>query len=141
MEPLVLGTVDHDALPALVAAADAFAFPSTREGFGLAAMEALAAGVPVVARDLPVLREVFGDSVRYAGDPAGLAAGLVDAVTSPAGPRRASGRALAGSCSWDVAAVAHVELYRDLVATRGAARRPPGRSSRVTGSTAPATIR
>lgn len=141
VEPLVLGTVDHDALPALVAAADAFAFPSTREGFGLAAMEALAAGVPVVARDLPVLREVFGDSVRYAGDPAGLAAGLVDAVTSPAGPRRASGRALAGSCSWDVAAVAHVELYRDLVATRGAARRPPGRSSRVTGSTAPATIR
>ena len=43
-----------------VAGAAVFAFPSTKEGFGLAAMEALAAGVPVVVRDLPVLREVFG---------------------------------------------------------------------------------
>ena len=51
-----------------MAAADVFAFPSTKEGFGLAAMEALAAGVPVVVRDLPVLREVFGDAVRYASD-------------------------------------------------------------------------
>lgn len=35
-------------------------------------MEALAAGVPVVIRDLPVLREVFGDPASFAGD-AGLA--------------------------------------------------------------------
>ena len=41
-------------LPALVAAADVFAFPSTGEGFGLAALEALAAGGPVVVGDLPV---------------------------------------------------------------------------------------
>ena len=78
VEPLVLGPVDHERLPALVAAADVFAFPSTKEGFGLAAMEALAAGVPVVVRDLPVLREVFGDTVRYAADPAGLAAALAE---------------------------------------------------------------
>ncbi|WP_343943816.1 MSMEG_0565 family glycosyltransferase, partial [Pseudonocardia zijingensis] len=56
--PTVLGPVPHADLPALVAAADVFAFPSTKEGFGLAAMEALAAGVPLVVRDLPVLREV-----------------------------------------------------------------------------------
>ena len=47
-------------------------FPSTKEGFGLAAMEALAAGRPVVTRDLPVLREVFGDTVRYASTPDGV---------------------------------------------------------------------
>ena len=41
------GPVDDDELPALVAAgAASFAFLSTKEGFGLAAMEALAAGVP-----------------------------------------------------------------------------------------------
>ncbi|MBC8092839.1 MAG: MSMEG_0565 family glycosyltransferase, partial [Pseudonocardia sp.] len=55
--PIVLGPVDDSALPSLVAAADAFAFPSTKEGFGIAAMEALAAGVPLVVSDLAVLRE------------------------------------------------------------------------------------
>lgn len=44
------------------------------EGFGLAGMEALAAGVPVVARDLPGLREVYGDTVVFANDIAGIAA-------------------------------------------------------------------
>ncbi|MGH3696924.1 MAG: MSMEG_0565 family glycosyltransferase [Pseudonocardiaceae bacterium] len=38
VDPVVLGPVDHDDLPALVAAAGVFAFPSTKEGFGLAAM-------------------------------------------------------------------------------------------------------
>src|ERR1051325_9531452 len=45
VRPEVLGPVPHDDLPALVAGAAAFAFPSIKEGFGLAAMEALAAGV------------------------------------------------------------------------------------------------
>ena len=39
---------------ALYRAADVFAFPSVKEGFGLAALEALAAGLPVVASDLDV---------------------------------------------------------------------------------------
>ena len=46
MTPIVLGPVPDPDLPSLVAAASAFAFPSVKEGFGLAAMEALAAGVP-----------------------------------------------------------------------------------------------
>ena len=41
--PVVLGPVDHEESPGLVAEAAAFAFPSAKEGFGLAAMEALAA--------------------------------------------------------------------------------------------------
>ncbi|WP_344735280.1 MSMEG_0565 family glycosyltransferase, partial [Nocardioides fonticola] len=66
IEPVVLGTLSETELPTLVAQADVLAMVSTKEGFGLAAMEALAAGVPVVARDLPVLREVFGTTVAYA---------------------------------------------------------------------------
>jgi glycosyltransferase involved in cell wall biosynthesis len=72
----VLGPVPHDELPVLVAAAEVFAFPSTEEGFGLAAMEALAAGVPLVTSDLPVFREVFGDAGRYAASPPELATQL-----------------------------------------------------------------
>ncbi|MBX6389471.1 MAG: MSMEG_0565 family glycosyltransferase [Frankia sp.] len=116
VEPTLLGPVPHDELPALVAAADAFAFPSVREGFGLAAMEALAAGVPVVVRDLPVLREVFAGAVRFAAGPAELAAELAAALAAPDPARRAAGVALAARHGWDAAAAAHLRLYERLIA-------------------------
>jgi glycosyltransferase involved in cell wall biosynthesis len=109
--------VAHDEIPSLMAAAGAFAFPSKREGFGLAAMEALAAGVPVVANDLPVLREVFGCAARYADSPQAFADALVDALTCTTGDgatRRAAGVALAVRHSWDAAADAHIHFYRSL---------------------------
>jgi glycosyltransferase-like protein len=108
--PVILGAVADDELPSLVAAADAFAFPSTKEGFGLAAMEALAAGRPVVARDLPVLREVFGAAVAYASTPEAFAEALVEAVQRGIDPQR--GRALASSLTWDRAARRHLDFYR-----------------------------
>src|SRR6202011_4226387 len=83
VSPLVLGPVDHGELPALVAGAAVFAFPSVQEGFGLAALEAAAAGVPLVVRDLPVLRQVLGAAATYAATPADLADGLVGAVRAP----------------------------------------------------------
>jgi glycosyltransferase-like protein len=112
--PTVLGPVPHADLPALVAAADVFAFPSTKEGFGLAAMEALAAGVPLVVRDLPVLREVFGGAAAFADDPPGLAAQLCRAAAGTDPARRAAGTALAARHSWDDAAAAHLDVYRRL---------------------------
>jgi glycosyltransferase-like protein len=130
--PVILGPVAHDQLPALVATADVFAFPSTKEGFGMAALEALAANVPVVVSDLPVLREVFGDTVRYATPAAGgdagpaesLAAALADALAHPDRARRRRGRALARSLTWDAAAQAHLDFYARLPARAAGA---PGR--------------
>ncbi|MCA2217174.1 MSMEG_0565 family glycosyltransferase [Jidongwangia harbinensis] len=112
--PRVLGPVDHDALPALVAGAAAFGFPSTREGFGLAAMEALAAGTPVVVRDLPVLREVFGAAVGYGTDPVSLAAALRAAIDVPDPDRTRRGRDLAAAHTWAAAARRHVDFYTGL---------------------------
>lgn len=110
--PVVLGTLTEDELPSLVAQASALAMVSTKEGFGLAAMEALAAGVPVVARDLPVLREVLGSCVAFGSDPASLADALGTVLASPPDP--AAGRALAASYTWERAARAHLALYAGL---------------------------
>lgn len=118
---VVLGTLAEDALPALVAQADALAMVSTKEGFGLAGMEALAASVPVVVRDLPVLREVFGDVVRYADAVPGIADALAAAVADRGRePVLAAGRALAASYTWEAAARRHLACYADLLATAGA---------------------
>ncbi|MFF1674898.1 MSMEG_0565 family glycosyltransferase [Streptomyces sp. NPDC058256] len=114
VEPVVLGAVADDELPSLVAAADAFAFPSLKEGFGLAAMEALAAGVPLVVRDLPVLREVFGPAARFADSPQSLAAELGRALVSYDPVRAAAGRKLAAGHTWAEAAAHHLAFYRSV---------------------------
>jgi glycosyltransferase-like protein len=119
----LLGPVADDVLPGLVAGSGAFAFPSVQEGFGLAAMEALAARRPVVVRDLPVLREVFGPAVRYARDPHDLAVELLAALAG-AGTDPGPGAALAAAHTWDGAARAHLELYRQLVAAGVPVGRP-----------------
>jgi glycosyltransferase-like protein len=113
--PRVLGPVPHDELPGLIAGAAVFAFPSVKEGFGLAAMEALAAGTPVVLSDLPVFREIFGDTVRYGTGPESLAAALRAAIEQPDPVRLSQGRALAAAHTWPAAARHHLEFYRSLL--------------------------
>lgn len=112
--PVVLGPVPDEAMPALVAAAAAFAFPSLKEGFGLAALEAAAAGVALVVSDLPVLRETFTGAAEFAAGPAELAAALDRALSRPDPQRRAAGRTLAQRYTWAAAAARHLELYRSL---------------------------
>lgn len=111
VSPTVLGAVEDDELPALVAGCDAFAFPSVKEGFGLAALEALSAGRPVVARDLPILREVFGDTVAYADGVESLAGELGAALDGSVKERASQGRSLAKSLTWASAAKSHLEFY------------------------------
>jgi len=49
----------------IYACADLFVFPSLAEGFGLPPLEAMAAGTPVIASDIPALREVLGDAAYF----------------------------------------------------------------------------
>ncbi|MCG6205622.1 glycosyltransferase family 4 protein [Rhodopseudomonas sp. HC1] len=67
-----VGEISPEQVANFLACLDVFVFPSLAETFGLAAVEAAHAGVPVVANDLPVLREVLA----YQGEPAAV---LVDA--------------------------------------------------------------
>ena len=56
-----LGYVAREELPRLLASADIFLMPSLWEGFGLAAVEAMNASLPLVVSDVPGLREIVGD--------------------------------------------------------------------------------
>jgi glycosyltransferase involved in cell wall biosynthesis len=69
----------------ILKALDVFVFPSYREGFGLALLEAMASGVPIVASDIPVFKEIGGgyNIGRLADphDPAALAAAMSEMMT------------------------------------------------------------
>ncbi len=56
------GFVPNEAIPPLYAAADAFAFPSLFEGFGIPVLEAMASGTPVCAANTSSIPEVVGDA-------------------------------------------------------------------------------
>jgi len=59
----ILGYLPREVLRAVYRGALAFVYPSLYEGFGLPVLEAAACGVPVMASDIPAVREVLGDAV------------------------------------------------------------------------------
>ena len=81
------GQVADDDLAALYSGAHALLLSSDHEGFGLAAVEALACGTPVVACEAPALREVLGDRATFVarGDLRALI-DAAEAATRPAPP-------------------------------------------------------
>jgi phosphatidylinositol alpha-mannosyltransferase len=95
-----VGAVDDAERSRLLAAADVFVAPNRGgESFGVILLEAMAAGAPVVASDLPAFRAVCGDGRlgRHFGaaDPADLASVLRDALDDPATALRAAAAASA----------------------------------------------
>jgi glycosyltransferase involved in cell wall biosynthesis len=115
---IALGYLQTAALRAVVANAAALCFPSLYEGFGLPPLEALAAGTPVVASDIPPLREVLG--ARTAGVklvPVGDVDAFCQAIlqTLAAPPDPAAGRAHARQFSWDQTAALTAQAYRNSV--------------------------
>lgn len=115
-----LGRVTDAELQALYAGAAAFAFPSLHEGFGLPVLEAMAAGAPVVAADIPALREVAGDAALLVppGDASAWCEAL-QAVLALGQVERANvverGRLRAATFTWRATAERTLELYRQLV--------------------------
>ena len=116
---LLLGTVSEADLGGWYRAADAFAFPSVKEGFGLVVLEALAAGLPVVASDIPVFAEYLrdGESALLVppNDPAALAGALGRLAGDPALRRRLAdgGRPLVDRFTWAASARRHMEIYAE----------------------------
>jgi len=102
-------------LAALLGGAAALVHPALYEGFGLTALEAMGAGVPVIAARSPGLAETCADAVLYVDphDADGLADALGRVAAEPAlrAALAARGRDRAAAFSWRASARAHIEAY------------------------------
>jgi glycogen synthase len=122
-----LGRIAHEALPAHYAAADLVVVPSRYEPFGLVALEAMAAGRPLLAADVGGLAETLppGEPVmRFPpGDAAALAARAGALLGDPDLRRRVAGlgRRRAARFHWDGVAARFSDLYAGVLAAEGSA--------------------
>jgi phosphatidylinositol alpha-mannosyltransferase len=127
---VTLGNVPHDRLPSFHAACDVFCAPATgRESFGIVLVEALAAGLPVVASDIPGYREVVRDGVdgllTPPRDSRAVAAAVARILEDADLSKRLSeaGRETANRYSWDTVAGEIEAVYLEVVSQkRGPAR-------------------
>ncbi len=113
-------SVTEESLITAYHAADALAFPSTYEGFGLPALEAQAAGLPVVTSGAGGLAQAVGEAALIAApDPDALAAGLARVLTEPATRTTFVQRGLlhARTMTWDATATGTRAAYEELLAT------------------------
>jgi glycosyltransferase involved in cell wall biosynthesis len=113
-----LDYVNEAELGALYQRAGLFAYPSLAEGFGLPVVEALACGLPVVANDLPVLRETADCYAEFAdaNDVSDLAAAILRAQEHRDSPERRQERQQhARRFDWKTCARRTIDVYRELV--------------------------
>jgi alpha-1,6-mannosyltransferase len=104
---------DRSEVAALLASADVVLAPGPLETFGLAALEALACGTPVVVSADSALPEVVGDAgAAAAGED--FATGVATVLGWPAGERRARARARAEQFSWPAAIEAFLAVHEAL---------------------------
>ncbi len=130
------GNRSRSDIRALFARADVFVAPATLESFGIAALEARCAGLPVVAMARTGIRDFVRDGVDglLCADDAGMVAALGLLVSDPVarGAIAAHNRAHPPAYDWDQALAATDEAYEQ--AARIARRVLPARTLAATGS-------
>ena len=122
---ILAGTVSDEELHHWYRSADALAFPSMKEGWGLAVLEAMSAGLPVVSSDIAVLQEYLTDHVdavlTRAGDADDLARGMRELIGDAALRDRLvrGGQEVVPRFTWARAAAEHEDVYRSALGTFG----------------------
>jgi glycosyltransferase involved in cell wall biosynthesis len=115
----LLGPVPDVHLASLFAGAEVFAFPSRHEGFGIPVLEAMTQETAVVCGDIPALREVGDDAVRFVppDDVDAWADAIVDLLTDDRARADlvARGSAHAPQYSWDRCATETAGVYREVL--------------------------
>jgi glycosyltransferase involved in cell wall biosynthesis len=121
---ILTGHVSDEHLAAIYSGARALVVPSEDEGFGLPAVEALACGTPVVACEVPALREVLAGRATFvqAGDMKALI-GAAQAARRPAPPPPTWTWEDAARATWHVYEQAVAQIEGPRTAPRGLRRR------------------
>ena len=116
------GPVPQAEMPALYRAADALAFPSWNEGFGLCVLEAMACGTPAIVSRQPPFTEYLAASDALFVDPAdpgAIAEAMADALAPGTRARlKAAAPARVAAHSWRACAERHLDAYAARVRTR-----------------------
>jgi glycosyltransferase involved in cell wall biosynthesis len=125
-----LGYVSDDERDQLYLDASMLVLPSLEEGFGMTAVEAMQAGVPVIAASRGALPEVVGDAGALVDptDESALAAAIEHLLANPAQrvARAEAGRVRARLFTWKASAARLLDAYRETVARWSAEKRNAG---------------
>jgi glycosyltransferase-like protein len=125
------GVVPTDHLPALYRCADVFCFPSSKEGWGLVVLEAIASGLPVIVSHQPPFTEFLNPDQALWVRPTSsetIANAMVKAVTEDQTDLVTRSRSVLSQYSWQRSAQLHVQHYRQLLKTRNVLTDKPSKS-------------
>jgi glycosyltransferase involved in cell wall biosynthesis len=121
----VLPFIDRPVLAAVYRRAALVLLPSEREGFGLPVVEAMACGTPIVASDIPALREVGAEAATYCevADVPTWSKIVLELLSERAekperwAERRAAGITQAAKFTWAEYAKKMVAIYKEVLAS------------------------
>jgi glycosyltransferase involved in cell wall biosynthesis len=118
-----LGEIDPEEVPAVMNACDLFMFPSVHEALGMALIEAMAAGMPIVASDIPAHREVLQDTgILVPPDPLELSRAARELLANTDRARELGKKAAERARMFSVEEM--VNRYESLIVSEMASSRP-----------------
>ncbi|MCU0566428.1 MAG: MSMEG_0565 family glycosyltransferase [Oculatellaceae cyanobacterium Prado106] len=116
---LLPGVIAHEDLAALYRCADAFVFPSLKEGWGLVVLEAIASGLPVITSNQPPFTEFLNSHQAQLVDPLSVSA-IAQAMKKVIDPPTAqsliqASQEILPQYSWQASAQKHLLYYEKLI--------------------------
>jgi glycosyltransferase-like protein len=118
---LLPGVIADRDLPTLYRCADAFVFPSVKEGWGLVVMEAIASGLVVVTADRPPFTEFLTPKQAFlvdVEDPTAIARAMQQSLNRAlSAPLIQRSQAILTDYTWEQSAQMHLKLYEQLASS------------------------